>query len=96
MWPVCVCCLLPFPPPQPADVESVRRAVEKYYSNETPWSEVAGPFTKVDLHLFTEDFGTAEVTLTWIGLNGTRVVKHRVALAKDSGEWRVSRALPDD
>ena len=91
MWPICVICLFPFPVAQPGDVDSVKQAVESYYAMQrTPWSEAAGPFAKVQLHLLTSAAGSADVTLTWISVFGIHSEETRFTVTKDSGEWRVA------
>ena len=92
MWLICLACLFPFPAPQPGDVEGVKQAVESYYATQrSPWSEAAGPFAKVELHLLTPAAGSADVTLTWIDVSGSHSEKRRFAVARNSGEWRVAQ-----
>ena len=86
----CVACLFTFPKPTADDIDDVRRVMERTYAQRSqPWSEVGGPYAKVDLHLLTPGFGIADARMTTVGSTWLTYRDVRVAVKKAGGEWTI-------
>jgi hypothetical protein len=87
---VCAACIFTFPQPDARDVDDVRRVIERTYSAPArPWSEVGGPFAKVELRLLSPDFGIADAHLTSVGSTWTNSRDVRVLVRRVDGDWQV-------
>jgi hypothetical protein len=82
---VCILCLFTFPPPAPELKDAVEQSLR---AERGPWSEVAGPFAKLNVHMLTEDLAVVDADVRWYGSMIVSAHRYRRFLArKQDGEW---------